>query len=260
LIKYVGGYLKSSCTLTRRTDLEQLTQSFHRNGYVLVPNVLPIEFAAAVLDRARSWTEWNLVTRIGDAHKAFNARAMTELPTDKFEAFFALVHAQARSGFQYLYERYPLDDRARMGLLTDPILFQALQSVRSTAFIALLRQITQIGDLEETDLQLSRYRSGHFLTAHDDSHAPGLRRAAFVINLTQNWRSDFGGLLQFLDADGHIERAFTPTFNAMALFRVPKAHAVSAVPAFVDKPRFALTGWGSATVASIRASYKTPSL
>ncbi len=238
--------MESSCTLAHRTDIEQLAQSFCRNGYVLVPNVLSTEFAKAVLARAQSWTEWNLVTRIGDAHKAFDAKAMSELPVDKSEAFLAMVHAQARSGFQYLYERYPLDDRARMGLLTDPILAQALQSVRSAAFIALLKQITQIGDLEDTDLQLSRYRAGHFLTGHDHSHAPGLRRAAFVINLTQNWRADFGGILQFIDADGHIERAFTPSFNAMALFRVPKPQAVSAVPAFVDKPRFALTGWGSA--------------
>jgi hypothetical protein len=39
--------LESSCTLPNPTDIEQLAQSFCRNGYVLVPNVLSTEFATA---------------------------------------------------------------------------------------------------------------------------------------------------------------------------------------------------------------------
>ena len=92
-------------------------------------------------------------------------------------------------------------------------------------------------------MQLTRYRAGHFLTAHDD-WAEGLNRvAAYVFNLSADWNVDFGGLLQFIDANGHVQQAYTPRFNSLSLFKVPQLHSVSVVPAYVNRARFALTGW-----------------
>jgi Rps23 Pro-64 3,4-dihydroxylase Tpa1-like proline 4-hydroxylase len=69
------------------------------------------------------------------------------------------------------------------------------------------------------------------------------RRAAYVLNLTPEWRPDWGGLLQFYDAMGNVSRAFTPGFNVLNIFRVPQPHSVSWVTPLAAAPRYAVTGW-----------------
>ena len=54
------------------------------------------------------------------------------------------------------------------------------------------------------DAQLTRYRQGHFLTAHDD-HVEGKQRYyAYVLGLTDGWRIDWGGLLAFHGEDDNV--------------------------------------------------------
>jgi 2OG-Fe(II) oxygenase superfamily len=87
------------------------------------------------------------------------------------------------------------------------------------------------------------YAATHFLTAHDDRDESKGRVAAYVLNLTPRWSSDWDGLLQFLDADGHVAEAYTPAFNALNVFRVPQPHSVSFVAPFAGQPRLSITGW-----------------
>ena len=87
------------------------------------------------------------------------------------------------------------------------------------------------------------YGPGHFLTAHDDEVAGKKRHAAYVYNLTPTWRIDWGGLLLFHGADGHVARGFTPSFNALNLFAVPQPHSVSMVAPFAANRRYSVTGW-----------------
>ncbi len=69
------------------------------------------------------------------------------------------------------------------------------------------------------------------------------RRAAYVLSLTPEWRAEWGGVLEFLDADGHIAEGYVPCFNALNVFLVPQLHHVSCVAAFAAAPRLSLTGW-----------------
>jgi Rps23 Pro-64 3,4-dihydroxylase Tpa1-like proline 4-hydroxylase len=63
------------------------------------------------------------------------------------------------------------------------------------------------------------------------------------MNLTPGWSVDWGGLLMFVDQDGHVAEAYTPAFNALNLFQVPQPHAVSMVAPFAGGDRLAITGW-----------------
>ena len=57
------------------------------------------------------------------------------------------------------------------------------------------------------------------------------------------WRADWGGLLLFQDADGHVSEGYVPKFNALNLFAVPQTHAVSQVASFATASRLSITGW-----------------
>jgi hypothetical protein len=54
----------------------------------------------------------------------------------------------------------------------------------------------QIADFLQED---AAERLRECLAPHDDSHAGEGRRYAYVINLSQRWKPEWGGLLQFID-------------------------------------------------------------
>jgi Rps23 Pro-64 3,4-dihydroxylase Tpa1-like proline 4-hydroxylase len=107
----------------------------------------------------------------------------------------------------------------------------------------MVRTITGDARPRFCDAQATRYAPGHFLTAHDDKDEAKGRLYAYVLNMTAGWTADWGGLLLFLDEDGHVSEGYTPAFNALNLFRVPQPHCVSLVTPFAPRSRLSITGW-----------------
>jgi len=91
-------------------------------------------------------------------------------------------------------------------------------------------------------MQLTVYRAGRFLTAHDDTAERLIRVAEYVFNLNADWNVDFGGLLQFIDTKGQMEQAYTPCFNLLSAFKVPQLHSVSVMPAVVKTDQVSISG------------------
>lgn len=107
----------------------------------------------------------------------------------------------------------------------------------------LIDDITGFKPVNYNQLFLSKYRIGHFLSPHSDINNGKL---AYVLNLTKDWKPQYGGILHFLDNKReNITESFVPKFNSLVIFEVPDEgtpHFVSHVS--VDKkPRYAVTGW-----------------
>src|SRR5689334_1272395 len=114
------------------------------------------------------------------------------------------INAKAENRFQYLFNNFPISDAYEAGRLRDLYLMRVLEFLNSPTFLAVARTITGCGEISLVDAQATLYRAGHFLTCHDDE-VPGKGRiAAYVLNFTPEWRSDWGGLLTFLDAGDHV--------------------------------------------------------
>jgi Rps23 Pro-64 3,4-dihydroxylase Tpa1-like proline 4-hydroxylase len=103
--------------------------------------------------------------------------------------------------------------------------------------------LTGVRSINYVDSQATRYKPGHFLTLHDDDVREKNRIAAYVLNLTPRWSPDWGVILQFIDRDGHIAEGYTPTFNALNVFRMPQLHSVSCVVPYAQVGRNSITGW-----------------
>jgi Rps23 Pro-64 3,4-dihydroxylase Tpa1-like proline 4-hydroxylase len=90
---------------------------------------------------------------------------------------------------------------------------------------------------------ISAYGSGDYLSTHTDK---GNGSVAFVLNLTQNWRPEFGGMLHVLNTDGSYT-AIPPDFNSLILMEVDETngtpHFVSEVSKYVTSNRIAYSGW-----------------
>jgi len=118
---------------------------------------------------------------------------------------------------------------------------------QSPAFIKLISQITGIDLNKNNELFISRYGSNSFLTVHNDQ---GNGKIAFVINLTKNWKPQYGGNFHLLSNDREtILKVISPTFNSLTVFKVPDPggvpHFVSHVVPDLKKYRYAIGGWFS---------------
>ena len=88
----------------------------------------------------------------------------------------------------------------------------------SPEFINYLNNITSLNLSKLNTLFLSKYKGGNFLSPHSDR---GNGKLAFVLNLTKNWKPQYGGILHFMNNDKtEIIESFMPLFNNLMLFEV----------------------------------------
>jgi Rps23 Pro-64 3,4-dihydroxylase Tpa1-like proline 4-hydroxylase len=153
------------------------------------------------------------------------------------------VDEAAAFDFQYQYDtiRVPddVEERARSNTLLD----RFAQFLSSGPVLDAMMRITGADDLVYADCQATRYRSGDFLTPHNDEVEGMHRRFAYVLSLTRDWLPRWGGLLHFVDPTGGVEETITPRFNTLSLFAVGQSHYVSQVASYAPVPRISATGW-----------------
>ncbi len=213
-----------------------------RGARVHVPDFFTQETAQTLFEACRE-AEYNIVFQGARAAYDMKAADIGALDVDQRVELASVINAQASTGFQYLFDSYRISDEAEAGRLTRGPLAQLFATLNAPEMIAALRALTGDDRIQYLDAQATRYRPGHFLTVHDD-HQPGKDRLyAYVINLTPEWRADWGGLLMFLDEDGHVAEGFTPRWNALNILKVPQPHAVSVVAPFARGARYSITGW-----------------
>ena len=227
-------------TIRPGLDTAALAETYARDGVVQAETFLEPDSAAAVaglLDRlpyvivASDETGETLV--INDEV----VRRFGEAETRKF---LTGVVARAGRGFAFLHQSYALQDeyaRTREDPARAVTEFLQSRAFLDTAQAILGRPVVGVR------VQASRYRKGDFLTLHDDTHKRDVRLAAFTLGFTRGWRPDWGGQLLFHDARGDIERGFSPGFNVLTVFKVPRAHSVAPVAPYAGVHRHSLTGW-----------------
>lgn len=128
--------------------------------------------------------------------------------------------------------------RGGPGVLADLTAF-----LNSAPFLDFARIVTGASDIAYADAQATCYDPGDFLHAHTDNDMQRKRRFAYVLNLTPRWRTEWGGLLGFIDKSGHLSEAFAPVWNGLNLLRVDQLHYVSTVAPFAGARRYSVTGW-----------------
>ena len=221
---------------------EKLAGAFSRGGRLHVPDFLESPDAEAVGHALAKDVRWRRGVNQGDRSWDLPVEEVEALPEADRWKLAELAWRNAEVGFQYLFDTYRLSDEVEAG--RDPGgAMGRLYAFLNGEFLAFVRALTGDERPRFCDAQATRYLAGHFLTEHDDDVAGKGRLYAYVLNFTPMWRPDWGGLLLFLDADGHVGEGYTPAFNALNIFRVPQRHAVSIVAPFAGGPRLSVTGW-----------------
>ena len=230
-------------------DPAALNRSFSHHGRLQLPGFLSNESAEALYRELDESDAWRLTANKGEQVVDLKPETVAGFGPEEWAKLRHAVSLGGRYGFQFLYETIRLPktpDEASPA----PLLARFAEFMCAPGTIAFMRQMTGVGGIAFADAHTSRYHPGHFLTLHDDRVDAMNRRAAYVLNLTPEWRPDWGGLLLFYDEQGNVVRGFTPGFNILNVFVVPQAHAVSYVTPLAAAPRYAITGWLRAGVPS----------
>ncbi len=222
---------------------QDAANSFARSGIIRISDLFAGDVAETIHHHLDTQIEWGRVVSQGDKAWDLTPEAIAAIGSDTENALLARVHETAREGFQFLFDSLIVSDDAKQRKARGLLLDRVIEAMNHPDSLDTFRAITGEPAIRLVNGQATRYLPGHFLTSHDDGIDGEDRVAAYVINLTRDWRPDWGGMLQFHSAGGDIPLALKPGFNTLHLFRVPQVHSVSYVAPFAAVPRYAITGW-----------------
>lgn len=230
--------------LSNTLDFEPYRQALARDGAVQIPSVLQDDAANALAHCLRHEVPWTLAFREDGRSRTLDATAYAALPEPEYAKLLSAAQARGRSQFEFVYDSYMLVRARQEGRDPGLLLHVMLEFFNSPEFLEFAQWLSGDVQLDAINAQATRYRPGHFLNEHDDSHSQEGRRYAYVLNLTApEWQPEWGGVLRFPEWQGQPERRFVPRWNSLSIFRVPRPHEVLPVAAQATLPRLAITGW-----------------
>jgi SM-20-related protein len=225
-------------------DFEAAAREFAQRGRVRIADVLDPLSAARLHRCLLEDVPWSLTYNEGEKNVFLDAEQLQELGERKQQELLQRLLSRAQECFQYLFRSYPMVTAYLAGRDPGLLLHDAFEWLNDARTLAVMRKVTGIDTLIKVNAQATLYRPGHFLSWHDDSgHPEQHRRVAYVLYMTRGWRAEWGGQLQFIDAQGDVDEVWMPRFNSLGLFLVPTPHVVSYVAPFATQPRHAITGW-----------------
>lgn len=217
---------------------------FQRFGRLHIPGVLTEKAASAAARTLGGALDWRRSVHV-DVGQDY------DVPVSELEALTPearadverQLQAAAQDELRYVFDTVRITNELRAAREVAPELAEIAAFVNGRAFLDFVRAVTGDERPAFCDAMATRYLPGHYLTTHGDEHPEQKRLYAYVLNLTRAWRTDWGGLLLFLDEDDHVAEGYAPAWNALNLFRVPQRHSVSLVSPLARHPRLSITGW-----------------
>lgn len=214
-----------------------LKEKFKINNSIKISNFLNEQFANFLFHHAYSNKNWLLATGIENVKYLKPSTPLNDKINNK--QIKTVNEAFGKDHFSYIF--YRSMNSKNMTYFE----FVLRQTMNSPEFINFLNEITGLQLVGLNTLFLSKYKNGSFLSPHSDK---GNGKLAFVLNITPQWKPQYGGILHFMnDERTEIINSFVPEFNSFVIFNVPEPHGiphfVSHVAPNVRFNRYAITGW-----------------
>lgn len=227
--------------ISNEIDIEHWRHALAQRSRIQIPGFLQPAAADALARELAEAVPWQMAERSEGESRTTPRGAY---PDDaEFARLLQRGYARAADSYQFAYDSYMLVKAAMEGWDPDLLVHGVLRFFNTPQFIEFARHLADDPAITHATAQCTRYRPGHYLLPHEDLDVSEGRRYAFVVNLGRDWRPDWGGQLQFLDAGDAVVDTFLPRWNSLSLFRVPQRHQVTLVAPWAARPRHAITGW-----------------
>ncbi|MDO9223158.1 MAG: 2OG-Fe(II) oxygenase family protein [Caulobacter sp.] len=227
-------------------DPKRIAPLFAKTGRVHLSRVLAAKDADVIGASIAGDAPWVKAVQVAGRALDTTIEAWDGMDPAMRSGLDAAIRDAAKTGFLYQFDAWRVSNEIeageRRGGSLAPV--EAVYDLmNSEPMLQLIRDLTGEPRAAYCDAMATRYRPGDFLTVHSDEAEGKNRLFAYVFNFTPFWRPDWGGLLLFMGPDGHIDEGYSPSYNALNIFRVPAPHAVSQVANFASSPRLSITGW-----------------
>lgn len=229
--------------LNPELDIEALRTRFRERGRLQIEDALQGDIARALHGCLAREVPWTLAYIGEQGSTTLGQKELAGMAPAERQRLENAIHERAGREFQFLYDSYMMVTAYKEGRDPGLALHRVLEYLNSAEFLGFARRVTGVEAIRKADAQATRYVAGHFLNLHNDFNSEQRREVAYVLNLTRDWRADWGGLLHFADGEGNVIDTFMPRFNTLTLFRVPAYHFVSHVAPYAQGARYAITGW-----------------
>ena len=232
--------------LNPNLDIEQLKADYQSDHRLRIDNFLLPEKAQEIVDCLQSELQFHRIFFNDGNNYVVSTEQWNSIEAAARQKIQAEIAELASRGIGFLYEAYRMDkDNWQKA---PKVLRELFEFINGGDVLDLVSSISGIRDIHGASGQYTRYNPGHYLTRHFDDVSSEGRLLAYVLNFTQKWHPDWGGLLQFYEGSGVPRDAWEPRFNSISLFDVRHIHAVTYVAPYAKAPRFALTGWFNSDV------------
>jgi hypothetical protein len=237
--------------LNRELDQTDLSSRFRERYRLRIPDLLEPAGALMLQQHLSRDVKWSTFLVADNTMYSASPGPYSVHTADVEREMLLRAHMGAQSGFACLYDAdrlFPED--APEGTQIEnaprtPLLARFSEFLNSALFLDLCRRVTGVPQIARADIQATRYRPGHFMMFHTMlpySQKTGKRLAAFEVNLTIEWRPEWGGLYEFHRRE-HVAEACVPSFNLLDIFSFHRGRWISTVAPFAEGERLAISGW-----------------
>lgn len=229
-------------------DVAALSSHYRRSNRLRVPDILDPVSALTLYKHLAREVDWMTFLVAGGAMYGASASASNTSWQDERRQ----IKETQGTGFTCLFDANRLfPDAASEGSWEENpphtrLLLELRDFLNSQEFLELCRSVTGVTDIVRAELQATRYRQGQFMGLHStfpyfpekDGCAAG-----FEINLTIEWRPEWGGLHEFLLSQDFKADALVPSFNLMDIYSPKQGHWISPVSPWAEGERLSVSGW-----------------
>lgn len=251
--------------LDSKLNPEKLHEEFRKDGRLRIRNFLQAPSANQLYQNLAHDVSWRMFLIANESLMGTPPGEPVGTNVDEEREIFNTAYEGARSGFACAFDAdrlfaedveapevaaeaaalVPVPPRSDVDLT--PTLSSLEAFLESSAVIDLLRRVTGMTGVESLVVRTRamRLRPGHFATFHAGTWSAdrtGKRRAAFYLNLTPEWRPEWGGMLEFRTRDADTVDAYVPSFNTLDLLAFPQGHWISPVAPFAGGPVLMIAG------------------
>lgn len=212
---------------------------------VQIPNFFTEETADLLHKLIIGNQTWFLAYNEFDNYYESPKADLDKAPAHIKSQFMQSIYKRAVDNFQYVFWQYFISQAVQNNEEPGHPLHALHHWGNSEGFLNLMRSLTQEPKVKWSDVFISKYDPGHFLTKHDDTHKKNDRVVAYTIGMTKNWDANWGGHLAFLDATGNVTEGLIPEFNTLNVFHNPQDHMVQIVGPNAGSPRYSILGWAN---------------
>jgi Rps23 Pro-64 3,4-dihydroxylase Tpa1-like proline 4-hydroxylase len=113
------------------------------------------------------------------------------------------------------------------------------------SFLDYIGQLSSKENLELVEAFASVYYHGDFLSIHPDPNFD----VAFILNLSKDWKYEYGGCLTVFDEEDEHPKVILPKYNSLVLLYLGEKgvdHYISEVSSLAPHSRIAVSGWFNA--------------